>query len=72
MYKILNLLSLVSISIRKVKNNILNMYHFFFYQYIFDSFNLTNNNFNNQKRLSLIIHMKKDFQTPIQFNNSNR
>ena len=24
---------------RKVKNNILNMYHFFFYQYIFDSFN---------------------------------
>ena len=33
MYKILNLLSLV------VKNNILNMYHFFFYQYIFDSFN---------------------------------
>ena len=39
MYKILNLLSLVSISTRKVKNNILNLYHFFFFQYIFDSFN---------------------------------
>ena len=37
------------------------MYHFFFYQYIFDSFNWINNNVNNQEWLSLIIHVKKGF-----------